>query len=309
VTAVSEAQRMIDTFASVGASRIHVTKTDINGTLLWGKTYSPEDLRKVLPAMIRVAEKLEDCDILDKSGNVVGHARAGGNLMVRPMSETAAFIQLDDLTEAKLDCVRPAAFLTVRTSPGNHQAWIAVPSFAHDQDRKDFTRRVKKQVTADSSASGSVRLAGAPNFKPKYAGNFPRVEIMDAAPGRITTPESLESLGLVAPPEPAPTVLKLKTSRNRGRSGPEPTWPDYERCVRGAPPAREGDGPDRSMADFFWCMMAVQRGWSIEETANKLLEVSPKAQERARLRDEGYALITAQNAAAAAARGRQKGRG
>jgi len=40
------------------------------------------------------------------------------------------------------------------------------------------------------------------------------------------------------------------------------------------------------MADFFWCMMAAQRGWSNEETANKLLEVSAKAQERARLRDE-----------------------
>jgi hypothetical protein len=300
---------MIDTFASVGANRIHVTKTDINGTLLWGKSYSPEDLRKVLPAMIRVAEKLEDCDILDKSGNVAGQVKAGGNLMVRPMSDTTAFIQLDDLTEAKLDRVRPAAFLTVRTSPGNHQAWIAVPRFANDQDRKDFTRRVKKRVTADSSASGSVRLAGAPNFKPKYAGNFPRVEIVDAAPGCITTPETLESLGLVAPPEPAPTVVKLKTSHTHSRSGPEPTWPDYERCVKGAPPAREGDGPDRSIADFFWCMMAIQRGWRIEETADKLLEVSPKAQERARLRDEGYALITAQNAAAAATRGRQKGRG
>jgi hypothetical protein len=45
--------------------------------------------------------------------------------------------------------------------------------------------------------------------------------------------------------------------------------------------------------------MAAQRGWSIEETANKLLEVSAKAQERVRLRDEGYALITGQNAAAA----------
>jgi hypothetical protein len=41
------------------------------------------------------------------------------------------------------------------------------------------------------------------------------------------------------------------------------------------------------MADFFWCMMAAQRGWSIEETAHKLLEVSAKAQERARLHDEG----------------------
>ena len=33
------------------------------------------------------------------------------------------------------------------------------------------------------------------------------------------------------------------------------------------------------------------------------------AQERARLRDEGYALITAQNAAAAAESGKQRGQG
>jgi hypothetical protein len=94
--AVSEALCMIDTFASVGANKIHVTKTDINGDVLWGKPYSLDNLRKVLPAMIRVAAKLEECDLLDKAGNVTGHARAGGNLMVRPMSETSAFIQLDD---------------------------------------------------------------------------------------------------------------------------------------------------------------------------------------------------------------------
>ena len=45
------------------------------------------------------------------------------------------------------------------------------------------------------------------------------------------------------------------------------------------------------MADFFWCMMAAQCGWSIEETASKLLEVSAKVQECARRPDEGYALI------------------
>src|ERR1700691_2156219 len=124
--AVSEALRMIDTCASVGANKIHVSKTDINNDIQWGKAYSPADLRKVLPAMIRVAAKLEECELLDKTGNVTGHARAGGNLMVRPMSDTSAFIQLDDLTEEKLDRVRPVAFLTARTSPGHQQAWIAV---------------------------------------------------------------------------------------------------------------------------------------------------------------------------------------
>jgi len=307
--AVNEALRMIDTFASVGANKIHVSKTDINNDIQWGKAYSPEDLRKVLPAMIRVAAKLKDSDLLDKTGNITGHARAGGNLMVRPMSETSAFIQLDDLTEAKLDRVRDAAFLTVCTSPGNNQAWIAVPKFASDQDRKDFTRRVKRQVTADSSATGSVRLAGTSNFKTKYIGNFPKVAIIDAVPGRMMTPEALESLGLVAPEDPAPTVVRLKTSSNHSRLSSERSWPDYERCVRDAPTSREGQGPDRSMADFFWCLMASQRGHSIEDIADKLLEVSGKAQERARLHDEGYALITAQNAAAAAERGRTRGRG
>jgi hypothetical protein len=229
--------------------------------------------------------------------------------MVRPMSETTAFIQLDDLTEAKLDRVRPVAFLTVQTSPGNNQAWIAVPSFGNDQDRKNFTRRVKKQVTADSSATGSVRLAGTSNFKVKYIGNFPKVEIIDAVPGRITTPEALEALGLVAPPDPAPNVVPVKISRNHSRLGSEKGWPDYEACLRGAPPNKDGTGPSRSHADFFWCLMASQRGHGIDEISNKLLEVSARAQERARLHDEGYALITAQNAAAAAERGRKRGRG
>jgi hypothetical protein len=304
--AVNEALRMIDTFASVGTNKIHVTKTDINGIVQWGKPYSPDNLLKRLPAMIRVAGRLEDCDLLDKTGNVIGQARAGGNLMVRPMSDTAAFIQLDDLTEANLDRVRPVAFLTVRTSPGNHQAWIAVPRFVSDQERKDFTRRVKKQVSADSSATGSVRLAGTSNFKAKYAGNFPKVAIIDAAPGHMTTPEALESLGLVAPPDPSPTVVRFKPS---GNPGTERSWPDYERCLLGAPTASDGDGPSRSHADFTWCMMAAQRGHSIEDTANRLLEVSTKAQERARLHDEGYALVTARNAADAAERGRERGRG
>jgi hypothetical protein len=55
--------------------------------------------------------------------------------------------------------------------------------------------------------------------------------------------------------------------------------------------------------------MAAQRGWSIEEIAQELFEVSEKVQERARCRDEGYALVAAQNAAAAAEKGRQRGRG
>ena len=85
-------------------------------------------------------------------------------------------------------------------------------------------------------------------------------------------------------------------------------WPDYARSLAGAPPNLQGTGPDRSMADFSWCMTAIDWGWSIEQTATKLPDVSERAAERVRLKDEGYALITAQNAAAAVERGRQRSR-
>ena len=56
-----------------------------------------------------------------------GEAKAGENVIIRPMSPDAVFVQLDDLkTHEQLERVRPAAFIIHKTSPGNHQAWIAV---------------------------------------------------------------------------------------------------------------------------------------------------------------------------------------
>ena len=43
-----------------------------------------------------------------------------------------------------------------------------------------------------------------------------------------------------------------------------------------------GDGRDRSLADFMWCKWAIERGWSVDETADRLLEVSEKAAKQAR---------------------------
>jgi hypothetical protein len=60
----------------------------------------------------------------------------------------------------------------------------------------------------------------------------------------------------------------------------------------------QGEKPDISKADFVWCMTALDWGWSVEETAARLLQESSKARENG----EKYALMTAQNAAAAVAR-------
>ncbi len=71
-----------------------------------------------------------------------------------------------------------------------------------------------------------------------------------------------------------------------------------------APPARSGGRPDISRADFTFCLLALDWGWGVEETAARLMHESGKARENG----EAYALRTAGNAAAAQERrcGRQR---
>jgi hypothetical protein len=77
------------------------------------------------------------------------------------------------------------------------------------------------------------------------------------------------------------------------RSGSR-VWPSYQRCVDHAPPAKEGGRPDISRADFTWCLTALDWGFGVEETAERLMQESGKA----------YAQRTARNAGAALERRR-----
>ena len=61
-------------------------------------------------------------------------------------------------------------------------------------------------------------------------------------------------------------------------------------------------GPDISRADFVWCMTAISWGWSVDETAARLMEESLKAKENG----EAYATLTTRNAATAVARSRPR---
>ena len=63
----------------------------------------------------------------------------------------------------------------------------------------------------------------------------PTVRILDATPGLIVTQAQLDERGILAPPEP-PAVIPLKNLSKKTRLDGERTWPDYERCVSGAPP-------------------------------------------------------------------------
>ena len=141
--------------------------------------------------------------------------------------------------------------------------------------------RVAARFTASSGRSyaGAV-LIGCPTVHVHDAAALPRADVVRlwrviqvlaepgegraTYPGRVVTPEQLETLGLLAPPEPA-TATPLKfTSQRRGRPDQERQWPSYEMSLAGAPLGESG--PDRSRADFWWSYLALQRGWSQEET-------------------------------------------
>jgi hypothetical protein len=216
------------------------------------------------------------------------------NVIVRPHGPGVTFIQLDDL---KADQLARAAFLTIETSPGNYQAWLALPGI----EDKDFARRLRKGTGADTTASGATRVAGSLNFKDKYAPDFPRVQIHAVYPGRQANADELERLGLVAAPEPV-VAQPLRIPPARVSAGTSRRWPSYARCVDGAPMNSEGTGPDVSRADFVFCMTAITWGWSIDDTAQRLMEESAKA----RANGKGYAELTARNAALAVERRRQQ---
>jgi hypothetical protein len=281
-TAHDAARAMLDSFASVGATRFDVTWTNNAGQpKRFREGVRLADLTRAIPAILIEA---------------TGKER---NVIVRPHGPGVTFIQLDDLTADKLPTIAPAMFLTLETSPGSFQAWLAM---AGDDD-KEFARRVRRGAKADLSASGATRIAGSLNFKDKYAPNFPRVAIHEAHAGCRTTADELERLGLVAPKDDfAPLPPARPKASNSGK------WPSYAVCLKGAPLNRDGTGPDRSKADFVFCMTAITWGFSVKETAERLLEESSKAREM-EARSEGYADLTARNAALAVERrrpGRQK---
>jgi hypothetical protein len=281
-----QAREMIRLFQSVGATRFSVTWTDsaaepVRKTGKDGKERvrfwrdaSPSLLSRYIP------------EILDEA-TLNRH-----NIIVRPGGPPEmTFLQLDDLNAEKLARVAPAVFLVLETSPGNVQAWIAITATPD----KDFMRRLKKGVGADATASGATKIAGCVNFKDKYAPNFPRVSIRSAHPGHVSTPAALEQLCLVAAPEsepgrPVPTV--------RPREAGTREWPDWERCLDRAPPSQSGKGNRQSIADWNYALISAQHGWSVDETARQLLEVSPKA----RANGEAYAHTTAARAAETAAK-------
>jgi hypothetical protein len=281
-----KALAMIDAFTGTGATAFDVSLLDIDEQ---DKGYqsnrSADELRRHLSARLEAA------------------SRAQLNVIIRPRSANVLFIQLDDLDHATGQArIWPHAFMSVETSPGNYQFWLAVSDGPKDSDKeaaKQFRKRVRAGAHADKSASGAVRLAGSLNIKHKYAPDFPVVTVSQVEAGRTVSVATLDAAGLIAPPDavtPPRSVPPFK--RPPPRADAPRHWPDYRRALQGAPIKKDGGGPDRSLADFMWSKWAAQRGWNADEIAAKLIDVSDKAKERAGKGDTGYATLTAQNAVA-----------
>ena len=116
---------------------------------------------------------------------------------------------------------------------------------------------------------------------------------------RLANSSAIERLGLVAPAEEFAPLAEAPARALGTRK-----WPSYAHALDSAPLDSEGHGPDRSRADFVWCMTAITWGFGVDETAERLIEESRKA----RANGKTYAVRTARNAAAAVQR-RQTGNG
>ena len=281
---------MIAAFKSVGTTAFDVTLLDIEG-----KEQGFQSSRSVDELQRTIGRRLD-------AAATVQHS-----LVIRPRSTTTLLIQLDDFTPEKAALMDPFAFLTVHTSPGNCQVWLAVSDGPKGREEaKQFRTRVRRGAGADQSATGATRIAGSINFKSKYAPNFPTVSLGQVNAGKTITVDQLERAGLISREQTAPQAAASVPPPVAARPASGRHWPDYQQALRGAP-LKPDNMPDRSRADYMFCKWAIERGWSIEETAEKLTEVSTKAQERIQVKDDrGYATLTARNAAAAIERERNR---
>jgi hypothetical protein len=279
---------MLDAFAAVGAAKFDVFLMDIHENPRGHEIVTLDALRR------SVAMRLEAA------------TRRKLNLIVHPRSATALLVQLDDTKDSSL---WPHAFMRLETSPGNYQYWLAVSdgpkdgeSAAEKEAAKIFRYRMKRGTGADKFASGSVRLAGSLNIKPKYAPDFPVVKVSQVEAGRTTTVAGLDAAKLIGPPPPVTAAGSVPPTveRPKPRTDAPRYWPDYERALRGAPLKSDGTH-DRSLADFMYALLSARQGWNENEIAYKLLEVSSKAQERYRRNNnDRYAQLTARKAVNAA---------
>jgi hypothetical protein len=112
-------------------------------------------------------------------------------------------VQVDDCDEFVQAWLRPFAFLTVKTSPGNYQAWLCLTDTRTCNAVRERVLRRLSTLSGNGGAYGGLRWPGSRNCKLKHRGpegSFPMVEITSVSPGRRVTTAELAHAHLLAPP-------------------------------------------------------------------------------------------------------------
>ena len=287
------ALQMVDLFRQSGADCFDVTLTNSSGDKIrYRPNLTTAEVCHKIPQSLELSSKRKE------------------NIIIRPRDsgQKVFFVQLDDLTLEKVQKVEAISFMTIETSPNNYQAWVAV-STEPQTDEKEVARNLRKTAGADLTASGATRLAGTQNFKEKYAPHYPAITIRSYEAGLVVSVQELKAKDLLTTPTPqtSPTPRPIRRNSYTYQNEKKPSrFPDYGKCLQNAPPNSEGNGLDTSRADFTWCMIAIDWGWSIGETAQQLLLERNSSTKRQR-DGERYAMMTAQRAAEAVARNNSRG--
>ncbi len=222
-----------------------------------------------------IFDAVDDCASFEQ--NITAYLRRSedehASLCVRPNG--AHLIQIDDCNQAIRDRLTPFSFLTIETSPNSFQCWLALPGTASGE--RDAVRERLLLALAPTGANGgaynSLRFPGSRNFKLSHeAIGFPLVRTLTVEMERFVSFAELHEAGLLPPVSrptpPCSNVRRVNSSPTR--------FPSWERELARVP--RKSDGqPDRSRADYCWCLMSLRWGWSEREVADKLREVSAKA--------------------------------
>ncbi|MBD0369773.1 MAG: hypothetical protein ICV60_02890 [Pyrinomonadaceae bacterium] len=254
----------LDVVASIGASRFNVILIN--------------DAAKEKEVLTRTVATLEQVKA-NFSAWLERSEREQKSLVVDMKPNGQRIIQVDEANAEVMKLLAPVSFMTVETSDGNGQVWLALPEGLSDSEIADAKERlfvVLKAKGANKGASGGLRWAGTCNFKPERKradGTYPRVRLLDYKDGRTVTTYELDALGLLSEPQPK---FRPKLASKRPRAKRAPSYEYTMKCVRRKPNGEV----DRSGVDVLYAVTCLNWGFSESETVDLLKEKSGKAQNR-----------------------------
>lgn len=260
---LADALKALDLVRSIGAWRSNVILVDdaTKHSEVLAKDATLEEVKKRFPAWLESSEREQKSLVVDLKPN------------------GRRIIQVDEASAEVMQMLTPVSFMTVETSDGNGQVWLALPEGLSDTEIADVKDRLfllLKAKGANKGASGGLRWVGTHNFKPERKrpdGSFPRVKLLDSKDGRTVTTYELQALGLLAEPKPK---VKPRPASIRPRATRAPSYDYAMRSVR-----RKANGDvDRSGVDVLFACTCLDWGLTETQTVALLNEHSSKAQER-----------------------------